>query len=302
MMDCEEFCTYVGAFVDGELETERNFEALQHVNSCPGCAARAAEIPALKGAVARAFSDGCAPQYLQNRLTSSLETCVVTPRLAGPPSRDGRATRRPRLRFLAPLGMAAAIGSALLLWQYWPGSGSQPVKITVAAGKLVADVREQHRLCIEQRGLGHHDASLPRDLPGMARRLSNELQLAVIVPDLSAKGFDLVGADRCGIMGRRGAHVLYQYASTGVPLSVFTVGRVSELGSGAHGSTAQHEYFVSSSEPLCVVAWHGGPQTYVICGEFSEPTLLDLAGAPRTADVGDTDHRRPEGSMFAMAR
>ncbi|UCC30096.1 MAG: zf-HC2 domain-containing protein [Phycisphaerales bacterium] len=301
MMDCEEFCTYVGAFVDGELETERNFEALQHVNSCPGCAARAAEIPALKGAVARAFSEACAPQYLQDRLTSSLETCVVTPRLAEPPSSDVRAAR-PRLRFLAPLGMAAAIGSALLLWQYWPGSGSQAAKITVATGKLITDVREQHRLCVEHRGLGHHDASLPRDLPGMARSLSNELQLAVIAPDLSTKGFDLVGADRCGIMGQRGAHVLYQYASTGAPLSVFTVGRVTELGSGADGSTAQREYFVSSSEPLCVVAWHGGPQTYAICGEFSEPMLLDLAGAPRTAGIGDPGHRQPEGSMVAMAR
>ena len=300
-MDCEEFCTYVGAFVDGELETERNLEALQHVNSCPGCASRAEEIPVLKEAVARVFSEARAPQYLHDQLSLSLEACVVTPRSGEPWSSYGGAAR-PRLRFLVPLGMAAAIGSALLLWHYWPGTGSQPAKITVVTGKLVADVRGQHRLCVEQRGLGHHDASLPRDLPGMARSLSNELQLAVIVPDLSPRGFDLVGADRCGIMGRRGAHVLYQYSSTGVPLSVFTVGRVSELGSEARGSRAQREYFVSSSEPLCVVAWHGGPQTYAICGEFSEPTLLDLAGAPRTAHVGDTDYRRREGSMFAMAR
>ena len=300
-MDCEEFCTYVGAFVDGELETERNLEAFEHVNTCPGCAARAAEIPALKAAVARAFSEVRVPQYLQDRIGSSPEPHVMIPQLAEPPSSDARAARL-RLKVLAPLGMAAVIGAALLLWQYWLSRGSQPAKVIVATGQFVTDVREQHRLCVDRRGLGHHDASLPRDLPGMARCLSNELQLAVIAPDLSIKGFDLVGTDRCGIMGRRGAHILYQYALTGAPLSVFTVGRVTELGSGANGSTRGRAYFVSSNQPLCVVAWHGGPQTYALCGEFSEPNLLDLAGAVRTASLAGPDFHQPAGTLLAMAR
>jgi anti-sigma factor (TIGR02949 family) len=280
-MDCAEFQKCVGLYSDGELDEKERREAADHVAGCSECSARASEIAVLKSAVRRVYKGVSAPQGLRRRIQSSLEADVATSlREREPATRRSRV--RTRLRVLAPIGLAAAILATAVLWWQWPSRPRHPGRFITVSGKVVDDIREQHRRCVLRRGVNHHDETLPRDLRGIASRLSAELQLAVIAPDYSAQGFELVGADRCGIMGRAGAHILY-HSATDVALSVYTVARIATFGGRAGAGNTTDEYYVSWDEPLGVVAWHTGPQTHAICANLPRDRLLDLAVGGRTA-------------------
>jgi anti-sigma factor RsiW len=139
-------------------------------------------------------------------------------------------------------------------------------------------------------GAKHHNASLPRDLTEIARRLGEELNLAVLAPNLEAQGFDLLGADKCGIRGRPGAHLLYHSIATDELLSVFTVGRWEQLDAGLSieksARLAEGDVLASSGDEFQVVAWHEGTCTHALCGPFSRRQLVDLATQMRIASVG----------------
>lgn len=273
-MDCTGFRKYVGAFADGELEVEQNLEALEHLNMCPACASRVTAVNSLKPALRRAYGDVTAPRHLHERVLSALEAEVG--------SRDApayaSAVRRWRSRLMVPIGVAAALLVAAGMWQYWPRSEPRLNVVSVVPGRVVADVREQHRYCVSHRGESHNDVSLPRDFRIIAERLSARLGMGVIAPDLSAFGVELVGADSCGMMGRPGAHVLYRSVSTGRMLSVFTVNRLAGLGPESGDGAVDGALLVSSDGSPCVVAWHDGPQTYLVCADVPEATLLEIGG------------------------
>ncbi len=306
-MDCTCFRKYVVALAEGEPEVRQHFEALEHLDGCPSCARRVADITALKVALARVYADARAPRHLRERVLSSLGSEALSARYDPQPPHAGVAASLP-YRLIIPVSIAAALLLAVLLYQYRPHSEPYPGTITVVTGRAVADAREQHRWCIANRGPDHHDASLTRDLDEIARRLSSELQLTVLVPDLLVRGFALVGADRCGILGQRGAHVLYRSKPAGGALSVFTVGRMATLGSGDGGASLppeyNREYFVSAAEAeesLSVVAWHDRRQSYVVCGKLPAAALLDLVEQVRLAGTGRPGAPWPTSPTLAFA-
>ncbi len=286
MMSCECFRKYIDAFADGELDVQKNLEVLEHLNMCPGCAGRVTDVTALKAALKRTYSSVQAPRTLRDRVRSLLDARAELPKITQRLDRSGgRASQRSRLA--VPLAMAASLIVAVLLWQHWPQTGS-PAALTVVAEHIVADVRQQHRLCTGDGGLDHHDEALPRDPVKIAEVLRRDLGLAVFVPDWTARGFKLVGADRCGVMGRKGSHILYRSVSSGVMLSAFTVGRLVALNPTSDGQTVDGGCFVSSDDSPAVVAWHDGPQTHILCAELPDAALLDLVGTTRTAGAGRT--------------
>jgi anti-sigma factor RsiW len=277
-MDCKGFRKYIGAFADGELEVEQNLDALEHLNMCPVCAARVNAVSSLKAALKRIYGGIHAPHHLRERVLHALEveagqTDPSVTALGVP------GVRRWRGRLAVPLGMAAALAAALAVWQLWPARDLRTDVRLVVPGRVAAEVREQHRFCIGHRGRDHFDPSLSRDLPVIAERLSARLGIKVMAPDLSGLGFELAGADACGINGRAGAHLMYRLVTTGQLLSVFTVDRWAELGGEEGRATGDEGYFVSSdSDQLCVVAWHDGPQTYMLCSDMPEHVLLQIGG------------------------
>lgn len=277
-MDCKGFRKYIGAFADGELEVEQNLEALEHLNMCPACASRVSAVSSLKAALRRVYGGVRTPRHMRERVLQALE---VEAGQAGPGAMTP-VVPDVRLwvgRIAAPLGMAAALLAAFVAWQLWPRQGLRTDVRLVVPGRVAADVREQHRYCIGHRGRDHFDPSLSRDLPVVAERLSAQLNLKVVAPDLFGLGLEFTGADSCGVKGRPGAHVIYRSIATGKLLSVFTVERWADIGAGGGGGSGELGYFVSSdNDALCVVAWHDGPQTYILCSDLPEQVLLDLGG------------------------
>ena len=273
-MDCKQFKKYIGAFADGELGVEQNLAALDHLNMCPTCAARVTEVTTLKKTLKRAYGGATAPRYLVEKIVGSnpVGDEVSTPK----PTRQ----TKPLVRVFAPLAVAASLLLVVGLWQPWKISPS-PI-LTALPAQLVADVREQHRMCVQNRGANHFAPDLPREPRAIVAALRRDLNLTVAVPELSDKGFTLIGVDRCGLPGRPGAHALYRSTEHNGELSLFTIARGATLASDYVGSAADRGMIVSSDQSLLVVAWHHRRQTYLACAEMSEGTLRDLAEGIRT--------------------
>ncbi len=266
-MNCLDFRKYGGAFADGELTTERNLDALEHLKMCPDCVRRVDGIHALKRALTRLGAGEKAPAALAARIVADLNSPAAKTGLY-PSSRWFRIG-------LVPMGLAAGFILAFWVSRPWSGPQIQPGQTTLLKA-LAVDARDQHRRC-EVMGPEHHDPALPRELNSVVKPLSEQLRLRVIAPDLSAAGYRFVGADRCGIRGRPGAHLLYQSVARGLFLSVFTVPRLDDLQMNRFSGEDGHWYFAASDEELTVVAWSDGPQSYVWCAREAESDLLAFA-------------------------
>lgn len=282
-MNCRSFSKFVGAFADGELEVVQNAEALEHLNMCPSCAQRVAAVGVLRSAVNSAYGEEKAPAQLRQRVRAALNDELTAAKK--PAIRSGSGRRSPVIaRLTIPLGMAAAIVFAAGVWFSQAPTAPPHGTLTVVPGRVVADVREQHERCVHA-GRPHHDESLGRDFSTIATRLGRILDMTVLVPDLTSFGFDLIGADRCGIRGRSGAHVLYRGRSNGSFLSVFSVARMASMRSETVEQRNGNELLVAADEPLCVVAWHDGPQTYVFSAQLPTAEMVDLASYVRVAGL-----------------
>lgn len=293
-MNCTKFRKFVGAFADGELDVAQNLEALEHLNVCRDCAAHVANITNLKTAIRRIYGRAETPNALRDQVLATLKTAA-----RGSPQEvrtNSQAPSPPQHRLMAPLGMAAAIVVAVTVWQAWPAPSPKSGAITVVPGQTVRDVRTQHQRCLKAGAL-HHAADLPRTFSGIERLLSAELKLKVLAPDLSAHGFALVGADRCGILGRKGAHLLYRSVVSPTAISIFTVVHLGWLRSADHQGDGRYAYMSGSDDGIAVLAWHDGPQTYVACGDLSASALGDIIESVR---VASTPYDLT-GSQFASA-
>lgn len=299
-MDCMTFRKYVGAFADSELEVQQNLEALEHLNMCPNCAKRVASITALRNALVRVYGDAQAPRRLRSRIAASMGADAV----GGGSLSVGTNPRRSRWaqRAVLPLSAAALLAVTVFGWQYFSSVEPRRGTITLLPGRVVSDIRERHRMCSANLArVPHHDVTLPRDPAGIEEKLGAALCMTVLSPDYSLRGFDLIGADRCGIRGRTGAHVMYQRESTGVLLSVFSLQRLGALGLVAGGGVVDQDYYVATDTPVSVVVWHLGPQSFVLCGEFPKELLLDLASDVRTADVWEPGFLQSGNRVLASA-
>ena len=279
-MNCTDFRRSVTAYADGEFADVQDLEADRHLRTCPACAEHVADTTVLKSALKHAYGGTTAPPKLRDRILASLDGEVAAKSVGqdAVPTADGNGLL---YRLMVPLGLAAALFLAVFAYWYWPSTGAHCVMDTKVAGRGPEAVRQQHRLCASHAA-DHHDPALTRDLVQIAQRLGDELSLAVIAPDLSSDGFRLMGADRCGIGGRHGAHVLYQATSDGRLLSVFTVARWPDLTSEDQTSAGQasrqndDEYFVSTDGALTVVAWHKGPDSHAVCAPANGAELVNL--------------------------
>lgn len=283
-MNCQDAKRFLGAFADGELETETNLAILEHVNMCPSCATRVADVQSLKMSLQRIDTQQRVPAGLEERVRASIPTSGTDSsgpiQAASPVSRAGTGWI---YRLLAPASIAAAILVAVFIWR-WPAGDLQPDPGTVTAPgvsfRLVSDVRQQHVDCT-RLGPKHHRESLGWNLPAIATELSRELSLDVAAVDLSRFGYRFHSADTCGVMGRRGAHVVYQPQEGGPLLSVFSIEHVA----GLESTQTDDGYAVDVREGYTFITWHAGGTTYVLCGSLLPEALRPLADAIRAPQI-----------------
>lgn len=282
-MNCRNFRKFVGAFADGELDTQANAEALEHLNMCPPCAQRVADVQRLKQAIVDSMGQEVAPEHVRANVEA---LAVGRSELAG--GSAGSPMGRLVYRLMVPVGLAAAIVMSIAVWEW-----ATPADVPLAPGvktvrdvRLASEVRNQHRMCTVN-ALEHHDASLGRALSGISRRLTDRLKLRVIAPDLADHGFALVGADQCGVMGRPGGHVLYRKGD-GAMLSVFStaLGGCDKVSLGQSARHGGMDFTVDQRDGLAVVAWSQGCASYIFCGQVPVEQVLEAAADARRAFEG----------------
>lgn len=253
-MNCTNFERYLGAFADGELETDRNVEALEHLNSCEACAGKVAQIRKLKEALARGFNQQEIPEGLADDVRVG-----IWREADKPPGGVGRIHR-----WVVPLGMAAAI---VFVWQaslWFDGGGETGGPGRDVEARFVSNARTRHRDCT-RLGAAHHRTGLALDAESLRRAFGEELGLPVLAPDLSSFGYRLQSADTCGMGKSPGAHIVYEH-ETGIDiLSVFTLERRNGFRPTEGFVISGRPCFVRGGPGPTLVAWHDGEATYVLC-------------------------------------
>jgi len=300
-MNCTDFRRSVMAYADGEFAVVQDLEADRHLRVCRACAEHVADTAALKSALKQAYGGTTAPPGLRTRILASLDGEVAEERVEqqAAPHHDASGAR---YRLVVPIGLAAAFFLVAFAYWCWPSTEAHSVMHTKIAGRGVDAVRQQHRLCASH-ATDHHDRALTRDLVQIAQRLGDELGMTVIAPDLTFNGFRLMGAHRCGVGGRPGAHVLYQATSDGRLLSIFTIARWADLTSEDRKSASQarDEYFVSTDGALTVVAWHKGSDSHAVCGPGDGAELVSLVEHMRVAAADRPLGLPPTKPLLAVA-
>lgn len=304
-MNCTTFRKYIGAFADGELDVPLNLEALEHLNVCPSCAGKVADVHGLKSALHRVHGEIAAPAALRAQVrgvVARLSAAASVGTAEGPttgrrPSMDLVSVLR---RWFLPLSVTTMVLlGAFYLLRTGPLSATVPPGAMGPAARFVADVRERHDLCVTRPPLFDRNVF---PYPGVGTRLvadqlSRRLSRRALVPDLSRAGFALVGADLCRIGGRSAGQAFYRREPAGTALSLFSAEPVPELTPNRPASTFGVPYFASSveGEPT-VVAWHAPEGTFGACGDLAESELVKTLAPFRTAQLGF-----PSGALLASA-
>lgn len=291
-MNCRTFRKYAGAFADGELDVQQNLEALEHLNMCPDCARRVDEVGVLKSALRRWWSGHRAPLSLRERVAAALRR-AATWNAAAPALalvEDDEEVRcvsaRRRSRLLVPMAAAAALLFYLAVFRFFPGAPMPQGTMTVVSARVVEDVRKQHRYCMEHLSDHVLDPTEGNNLADLSRRLSRDLKLRVLSPDLRASGFEFVGYGSCGVQGRPGAHVLYHRSDSGSLLSLYTISRVPELQANTVTGPSGRRFFLSEDEQaLTVLAWHDEGETYAACVALPRRPLLEVFDQVRLTET-----------------
>lgn len=275
-MNCVGFRKFVGAFADGELDVSSNLDALEHLNMCPLCSSRVTEIQDLKAALVRCQRER-APEDLRERVLVALRSVGENEPVRDSRSDLAQAAADQRVipgffsRWSLPMGMAAALLLACVAWWMWPRTPMAPGIMTVHARQAVADICEQHSACVAGHGFDHFDPNVGRDVQLASMQLSDSLSLPVLVPDLCDYGMEFVGADRCGVRGRKGAHALYHCAEKNTMISVFSLPRVPELEGAGRPHFDGRVYAVFTKDDQYVVTWHDHESCYAVCSSEKLP-------------------------------
>lgn len=176
-MNCDEYCDWVAADIDGQLDAATAQAARAHVEACPPCGALRAAQMAMRDRL-RQHQGSTMPPELRQRVLAAVQSELATP--ADPPATRGKVVRLLTRRRLLMVG---AVAASFLVMMLPVGHWSQPDLL----GLLIQDARaaEHDGLAYDLRS---NDIAALRDHYGQA-----DVGFTATAPDLAKRGYQPVG-------------------------------------------------------------------------------------------------------------
>jgi anti-sigma factor RsiW len=242
-VNCDLAGPLIAAYADGELGSLARYSLGKHLRSCAGCAARHAELLALRERVKPEVPYYAAPPGLQERVRARLAAAAVV--------RDEPVARkRSRPRPFAPVGDALRGLVAHAQWRPLAAGalgGSMATVLALVLGTAVVDWRADNDL-VAQAVSSHVRATLDQRLVDVVSSdrhtvkpwLSARLDYSPPVRDLAADGFPLVGGRLATLEGQPVAALVYGYRKHTIDVFVRPQGHDAPLPRDVRGFNVLH--------------------------------------------------------------
>lgn len=250
-MNCDEFLTQLGPYVDGELGVPETLTADAHSAGCPRCR-RLVEGERRFRQLLRRQPRETAPVELRSRVVS-------------------RVHRASRIAVLRPWLVASAAAAAVLAAvTFLPG-----LRQGAPSGEpMIARLVDKH---IAYAQLEQPAEFVSRDHAEIEGWFQQRAGLRVVVSDYSPVGIRLVGARIAEANEQKAAYVLYEKGHT--LLSVFMVERPAYGGelSGTRMTYRGHSYLAREEKGYRTVSWSEGRTIFGLVSMIEYDALLECA-------------------------
>jgi anti-sigma factor RsiW len=252
-MNCEESKIYLPAYLDDELDIAKNLDVQMHLGSCPRCRETREE---------------------QLQLRSALRD----PRLHAHPSagfeRRIHAAVRRAAKEEARSSRPSFLGS---FW--WAPAAALLVVAVIGAFFAINGIRSSHQQLIANAVLVGHIRSLQADhlidVPSSDRHtvkpwFQGKLDFSPPVPDLSDRGWNLIGGRLDYVDGRPVAALVYQRRKHDINVFLWP----------NHGGT-DDAVKQEETQGYQILHWNGADMTYWIVSDLNYTELLEFAKGVR---------------------
>ncbi len=274
-MRCGDVHEYLFAFLDNELDAPLSIEVQRHLDRCPHCAREVEIERAVHKEMVRAFDGG----YVEPPFDAAVVTACVTENpetaqsdiaLQAPVHTPARASSPTvvsrRRRWWPPIGLAASLGIAAILYQPWAPS---PAPRYDRFAMLVAADFEHF---LEE---GQPLQVVSGSATEVAEWLSEQTGVSAVLPVLGEQEGRLIGGRRCKIGGAPAAFAIYEIGGTSASLVVMDAEGVTF--EGMEQFTEQgRRFWGERCDAHTIVACRRGDQVYAAASDLPRELLLRL--------------------------
>lgn len=239
------------AFADGELDA----------SECEALNQRLANDPAAR-------ADVEAWRRQKALLKSAFDPVVGEPIPSGIRAALSRHRRRGLMAFPIAAGIALLVIGAVAGWlaAQWPAP-SQALAFTDSAILAHEVYTKENRHAVEVAA---------NDSDHLVTWLSRRVGSKLVIPDLKAKGFELLGGRLLATDQGPAAQLMYEDASKR-RITVFLI---------ASKKNTETKFLITEKDGVTACYWLDGPLGFVIAGEMPRPQLMELATSVYTAFSG----------------
>jgi len=251
-MNCNETERWLDAYCDGELEVPRSLELEEHMRGCPACAQKRASATAMSRHIrSAAFA---APENLHRRIRAAVRT-------------EPKADEPVQVRFQSWLFWAfGSVAASLILAFILAQTVFRPDSDQLVLNEIV----DSHIRSL----IGNHEVDVASSDQHTVRPwFEGKIDFAPPVPDLSGRGFEIVGGRLDYINGHAAAALVYRIRKHYISLFIWPSGAAGKEVEGVRLESRRAQRGYQN------VQWKSGSMTYWAISEISADELRDFAKA-----------------------